>query len=748
MSDPILIGFDYETELFGPENLAPDPIALSACLQDDPSHRRIDQLDLEDVDSLELATCADRDLEPLIRSLLEAAQDPDTLLVGANVAFDLAVACNQHFDLYPAVFDLLESGKIADIQVREKLLNLADTGDLEYRQAPDGSSRKLDYSLAGLVKDYLGIEVEGKAKTKDGKPPEGDDAWRLNYGLLRDVPLAEWPAEAVDYSVLDSAYPALVYRCQADRAKEIEQRIGSDPLKTEAFRGMVRFSLYLMSKLGVCVDPEEHAKVVEELKEALQPEKLSLLVEAGILRPGRPSEPYANRAKAHVEGCKGKARKTCDCPLKMKAPKKPSINKAKLEEHVLFLKKEYPEAVELRYSEKENLILDKTFMQDHSKLCPVLRQYQDRQAVQKLVTTDLPRMEWPKGSGTPARVLHAGFDFLKETGRTSSFASKSYPSWNCQNPHPRVRPAIVPREGYYFYSVDYSGMELVTLAQRCYDLFGFSVLRDVINSGKDAHAYLGAYLAYFLSDEFHESVDEAHGGQQPSGEELYEAFLACKYSENAEVRKFFKHYRTFAKPTGLGYPGGLGPDTFVEYAHATYKIECSAELAADLREVWLKAFPEMKLYLAWINTSCKDPHHSGKYCYTTRWGMYRAAASYCAAANGAGLQSPSAEGALLAVCEVVRATVANQSSVLYPDSRGDRHNALLFIHDEIIGEARIDCAHEVAHEVARIMVECMSKVTPDVTPSAAPVLMLRWEKAAEAVYDENGRLVPWERGAA
>lgn len=738
-----LIGFDYETHRFGPENLAPKPVCLSAYINADPEATHPDELTYDPDEDLELATAADGDLEHLIRSLLGSASSEGVVLVSANVAYDLAVACNQHPDLYETAFDLLQSGKIADVQVREKLLNLAQYGDLEYTPGPDGSKRRVDYSLGALTKDYLGVVVEGKTKTdKKGEIVEGADAWRVNYDALEDLPLAEWPEEAAAYAIYDSVYPTLIYRAQQWRAEKVREKIGMDPLATEAFRCSVRFALYLMSAKGVCVDAEEHAKIVGEIQTALTPENLNLLVETGILRPGQPPQPYKNGAKDHVDGCRGKARKACSCPVKIKAAVKESVDVKALHKHVLDLKKEYPEKVELRYTEKKSLQVDKAFLEDFAHLCPVLTQYQNRQKLQKLVTTDLPRMEWPKGSGVAAKVLHASFDFLKETGRTSSYASKAYPSWNCQNPHPRVRAAIVPREGYVFYSVDYSGMELGTLAQKCYDLFGFSVLRDVINSGKDAHAYLGAHLAYYLSEEFHESLNDELDGVEPTGEDLYASFVACKKHDSEPVRKFYKHYRTFAKPTGLGYPGGLGPKTFVDYAHATYRIECSEELASDLREVWLKCFPEMKLYLEWISQSCEDPNNDG-FAYSTPLGMYRAAASYCAAANGAGLQSPSAEGALLAVCSVVRSTVADSSSVLYPDEHGPRHHALLFVHDEIIGEARIDVAHEVAHEVSNIMVECMTIITPNVTPKAEPVLMTIWDKGAEPAY-ENGRLVPWK----
>ncbi len=102
----------------------------------------------------------------------------------------------------------------------------------------------------------------------------------------------------------------------------------------------------------------------------------------------------------------------------------------------------------------------------------------------------------------------------------------------------------------------------------------------------------------------------------------------------------------------------------------------------------------------------------------------------------------------MAVCTVVRATYewTQGNTILLDDRHGPRHRACAFIHDEIVGEAREDCAHEVSHEVARIMVDSMRIVTPDVAVRAEPCLMLRWDKNAKTVY-EDGRLVPWTSNA-
>ena len=42
------------------------------------------------------------------------------------------------------------------------------------------------------------------------------------------------------------------------------------------------------------------------------------------------------------------------------------------------------------------------------------------------------------------------------------------------------------------------------------------------------------------------------------------------------------------------------------------------------------------------------------------------------------------------------------------------------------------------------MVKSMQKVLEGVNIKAEPCLMLRWDKRAEAVFDKENKLVPWE----
>jgi DNA polymerase I-like protein with 3'-5' exonuclease and polymerase domains len=495
------------------------------------------------------------------------------------------------------------------------------------------------------------------------------------------------------------------------------------------------------------IDQEKVEEVDAMCNRELTPEKLHLLIYNKILIPAQPAMPYANGARG------------IDGQPKMKQPTKPKIKKKLLQQWVLDVCKQ--QDIKVKLTDKAKKLLSVTSIEaDHPKmdvkfvstdaevisgLAPhdaLIKQYQHRQKLQKLVTTYLPHL---RGTAT----IHPEFDVLKETGRTSSYASSLYPSNNVQQEDPRTRPCFVARPGYVLVSVDYAAIELVSLAQKCYTLFGHSVLRDMVNAGVDLHAYLGSGIAYKKDPGFQQMVQdtakEVDRIDPAKPLDVYEVFLSQKKADP----DFYKKWRTLAKPVGLGFPGGMGIDTFVTMARNSYGVIITRDEAQELKDIWLETYPEMNDYFAWIREECLDPNNVGTdedgdptklYSYISPLGMYRAGATYCAAANGASLQTPTAEGAKSGVFKIARACYDPAvSSILY-DSR-----PVAFIHDENLAEIREDeHMHDRAFAIATIMIEAMQKVMPDVKIGAEPALMRRWDKRAEAVYDEHGVIQVWE----
>ena len=345
-----------------------------------------------------------------------------------------------------------------------------------------------------------------------------------------------------------------------------------------------------------------------------------------------------------------------------------------------------------------------------------------------------------------ASKLRFAFGVLVETGRTSSYTSKLYPSTNGQNVDPRFRPCLEAPPGWVICSVDFSSMELCTLADFCYKQFGYSTARDLLIEKVDLHAYLGGQLALDYDPDFHEACLAEYDPSDLRGH--YDAFQAMKERDP----KWHKHYRTFAKPTGLGYPGGLYPATMIEYAWGTFRISLTLEQAARNRDIWLGAYPEMEEYFEYIREQCADPFHEGvdeitgdprqRFRYTTPLGLHRCNAAYTSAANGVGLQSYAADAALLAIWDVFDAChnpAAN--SILYGCKPFD------FVHDELLVLMPYDGEEEKAtlraEEISRRMVEQASRVVTEVPVRAEPAFSRAWRKEAEAVY-KDGILIPWE----
>ena len=727
MVDRTVIGWDTETFLITQENLAPKIVCLSMSLPDG------------DGDSL-LGNDDPEKLDDTVRDILRST----FIFAGQNVGYDLTVLAANFPQYLTAIFDALQAERFSCTMIREKLLSLTETGQIDFERLPSGVTVKKSYSLAGIVQYYFNVDISA---SKDAS-----DAWRTNYNVFDGVPVAEWPEDARQYAMDDAAWARKIWHMQETRRQNMIQRRGIDPFATEGFRVFVDFCLKLMAARGVATDPAKVAETEAMYAAMLTPDKLDLLIREGILIPATPPRPHKN-AKEHVEGCKGTKKDPCACPPRMTAGTEESISQTRLREYVLALSSVIPE-IKPKYTAptekfpKGQLQVNADFLDDYADMDPVLTQYKHRQDIQKMVTTELPRM---KLNGTVAAVVHPQYDCLKATGRTSSFSSKSdsYASFNCQNVDPRARGCFVPRPGYLLFSIDYSQMELGTLAQTCYSLFGYSVLRDKINAGVDVHAYTGARLA--LANE-PRLTPYLSGIRTVTPENVFQVFAALKGGDDT-AQGIYKKWRKFAKPVNLGYPGGLGPKTFVRYAKGQ-GVLVNEEEAALFRELWKQTYPEMVDYFKHINTACIDRYNKGwdedekeeydLYSYTTPFGLHRAGCDYCAAANGLGLQSPSAEGALTALLALVRSCYdPAMGSVLGPDRYGLTVSPIMFIHDEFVGEVRDDDrATERLEEIRRLMIESMRLVTPDVVVNATPCLMRRWDKDAKPVY-VDGKLVPW-----
>ncbi len=748
-----VVAVDTETHRIGPGEVVPKLVCVQAASRDDEGEIEVQVRGSGDDDQLLL-------IETLIR-------DDSILLVFLNAGYDLAVIARAYPHLIPDIWRMLARvDRVTDVGVREKLMNLSTTGQLSVLELPDGSHMNLLYSMEALAERRLGIDLSAD---KD----QSDDNWRLNYAMLDGMPFADYPADAARYATEDAIHTLQIYESQAEQIGDRTQGPGS--AHGEFFKTSLSFALQIITARGMAIDPVERERLEQWVARELTSDKLSLLYETGILRRSLPRRPFARSHKKTAEalGIDPEAARTKtqwtdeeleiveQAGVKISAGKAPSVDTKKLHAHVEELCEKLGTPVVRtdpsgKFPEGQVSTNDKV-VNTLAPNCPVMAQYQHRQGLQQIANTELPRMQAP--------FVHFKFDPVKSTFRTGSSGGKKgtqlYPATNGQNINPEVRKAYVARPGKVLCSADYDRLELCTLGQKCYELFGHSVLRDMINQGVDVHAYLGSQIALKMHSDFSSAMVEAGISEDPM--KVYEAFSRFKQSDKVELKEIYAKFRKLAKPTGLGYPGGLGFARFVEFASGKpYFLNVDTGTAKLLKQIWFDTYPEMREYFNWVNTNCEDPLHPPRmvmdsqgnplrdesdgsfvtkklYCFTTPLGHYRSAAAYTDAANGAGLQAFAADGFCIAIFNAVRACHDPEfGSVLYGSHILDE------IHDELIGEWDDDeLSHARAMELKEIMELSMRQVVTDTRISVEPVLMRRWNKWAEPAY-ADGKLVVWE----
>jgi len=312
-----------------------------------------------------------------------------------------------------------------------------------------------------------------------------------------------------------------------------------------------------------------------------------------------------------------------------------------------------------------------------------------------------------------------------------------------------VRECLVARPGKLLISSDFSGLELVTHAQNCLDILGWSKMAEALNAGIKVHDQLGADMSGIPYADF---LTRRKAGEKLVGD-----------------------YRQAAKPGNFGFPGGMGaprmvlqqrkadfdtvgPDGKVykgmrfciliggaercgtekvtKWGRSSLPPTCKhcIECAETLRDTWFKTWPENREYLnKFVNGVVRG---SGEVTQLPT-GRIRGGLDFCAAAN-TGFQGRGSDATKLALRRVTREQYLDRSSDLF----GTR--TILMPHDELIIEADIEQAHEAAMRLQVVMEDALKEICPDLEAAAEaePCLMARMYKGAEQVW-KDGRLVAW-----
>ncbi len=368
-------------------------------------------------------------------------------------------------------------------------------------------------------------------------------------------------------------------------------------------------------------------------------------------------------------------------------------------------------------------------------------------------------------AGLKADRINPRYTTLVRTGRTS-----------CHGPNiqqlPReggFREMIIPSPGFVFLGIDYSFIELRTLATVCENRYGASRLADVIREGVDPHSFTASMFEGISVEDF--------------------AKLPNK-----------KQLRQQAKALNFGIPGGLGAASLVSYANATYGVELSLEQASSFRERLIsEVYPELSEYLK------EDPVEALSHNLKTSGFRVRTAfetdgaigaVKRIVAGKGKASGAEYGEGFVDRVWESLKALnqnrrlsdrIANREAseqlsrdlffspvitltgrlrgrVGFSQSRNTPFQAIAadgaklalwglyragfrsvaFVHDEVLIELPRSANHtEEARRIDRILCESMRQLTGSIPVACEYALSDRWYKQAEAVFDEQGRLCLW-----
>lgn len=422
-----VIAADTETALFGRgEDLAPPPACLTYCSNEDH----------------EPGIAVSRDMQRVFRGI---ASNDNATLVGANWAYDAWVLIRQFPELTRDMFEMYDAGRIIDVQLNERLIDIAQ-GKLDGAYDPNtGKYVQKYYSLAALH-DLYGHGVLDKS----------GDTWRLRYGELIGVPLETWPHDARKYAMDDAAATLRVYESQLQHHTWWRD--------DSAAQARAAFALRKVAIRGLITDGEAVESYIKELEQLVR-DSGDKLKDAGIVRDNGSKD--TKKAKARMlEVC---AANDIEPKLTDTAKQKRLSVAAAIQGGYISLDAEACRAVSF------------------DELLTAYGVYSTSDSI-------LTRAEQLR-EGSKGLPLQSEFVSLLDNGRTSSRIPK-LPIIGVQTQNlPRVgklRECFIPRPGYYYLSIDFNSDEIIAFAQCELRLTGKSLLAEALRDGLDVHCVLAA----------------------------------------------------------------------------------------------------------------------------------------------------------------------------------------------------------------------------------------------------------------
>lgn len=658
----VYIGVDTEFAKYEEDNAAPPLACLTWWLPGDA----------------DASICHALDASRVFRGLAAVALKNSYTIVGNHIAADLCILMVHDPSLTPIIFELLDRGLVECTILAEKADDIARG---TYRAKIKGKyvdGKVVGYSLDQLVQHRLRIGLG----TSEG------EEYRVRFGEFIHLPLHMWPAPAVRYARIDAKAVGMLRDKQEtdetnDPAASGYYVYANTPMQTRA-----AFGLALQRMKGIRTDPVQTTRMREKLTKQLE-EATELLVKIGWVREGH-LMPKAKRWK------------------------KPSVKEGEIKKYVVDLATKLGFDYKRTPSGKEASLDAEAISMFPPD--PKLNAYRSYIKAEKLVGyTEILSTGF-------YHAIHSEPNTLVTNGRTSwgsdsPDGAESAKTLNLQQ-QPTVagmRDCFIPREGYYFWSVDYSTLELVGVAQVCLWMFKYSRLAELINSGADMHSLLGSMILNIS----------------------YEEFLTRKGLGELLI----KAVRELAKRANFGLWGGMGIKRFLQTLReaaaellidgidvAAFGIELTEEFAKHLKKLWLEMLPETREYFKNAQYVAEGNGLIVEFITNRIRGGLNEERGYSETAND-WFSSLCAYAAKESMYKIQRAFFCDTESPCFGNGW-----MTAFIHDEHFGECRIGTEHYVVPEVKRIAQTTAQEVFPDVQLGCNEWIAARWRKEAAPCY--------------
>lgn len=607
------------------------------------------------------------------------------VLVGHNIAYDLAVGCvgsalddNEQHAL-DAVFGAYRAGRVRDTQIRQELLDIAagrrqEGGATFVRRGPE--YERADYTLAGLEKLYLG---------RDRSAAKGQDAWRSRYGELYGKPLEAWPPDATVYPKDDAEGTLAVFLSQwredlvgwGNCAPEYPDVVN------EQEQVYAAWALFLTSCWGMRTDANRVAALEADVSA-----RYSALQE-----------------RMHREGL-----------FKVGGTKKaPKLTKDMKAIRARVVSAFAERGLQAPVSPKGNIKTDADTMSQSGD--ELLEELGEGGPVSTVLKTFLPVLK----TGTE-HPINTNYSTLVNSGRVSSWKP------NLAN-LPRslgVRECYKARDGYVYSASDFNSAELRAWAQVCYWLFGFSDMRDfyLADPKGDPHLELAASIVGI-------SPEEALVRKKAGDTDVKDARQMCKALN-------------FSLPTAVG-ARKIAEIARKQYGVTMTEAEAKQRKNQWLRR-WREG---QRYYdWTSRNTRDEKSARLMQFIPGWREGALhrvRGGLGYTDFANTA-FQGLVADAAKQGLCWLAHECFTGRTYDTDEPSPLAGCRLVAHVYDENILEVPEERGHEAAMRQNKVMIDGARLWIPDVPIEVEPTLMHYWSKAGEPVWKE-GRLIPWTPGA-